>query len=256
MEKHTNDLVNNLITYWRERSISYGKQHLEELTGDTKVKWQDYLLQHLSLQSNRGNKVLDIGTGPGFLAILLAEKQFNVTAIDLTEEMLQQAKKNAAHLDNKIEWRLMNAEHLDFSDQTFDVIVTRNLTWNLADPETAYREWYRVLKPGGILLNFDSNWYHYLFNEESRKKYFAARAMTKRLELKDVYQETNISRMEELVYQLPLSETNRPDWDTHVLAQQGFQQIETFEHLNDVLLNEVQKINLAFSSIFMIRAIK
>ena len=53
----------------------------------------------------------------------------------------------------------------------FDVIVTRNLTWDLPHPESAYREWHRVLRSGGILLNFDANWYRYQFDSFAREAY-------------------------------------------------------------------------------------
>ena len=48
----------------------------------------------------------------------------------------------------------MNAEELTFAPESFDVIVSRNLTWNLHDPKKAYQSWERVLKSGGLLLNF------------------------------------------------------------------------------------------------------
>ena len=55
-------------------------------------------------------KVLDIGTGPGFFAIILAEAGYQVTAVDYTEEMLKEAKKNAGNLAGKICWKQMNAQ--------------------------------------------------------------------------------------------------------------------------------------------------
>lgn len=51
------------------------------------------------------------------------------------------------------------------------MIVTRNLTWNLEQPEKAYKEWLRVLKPGGCLLNYDGNYYLHYYDEEYRKEY-------------------------------------------------------------------------------------
>ena len=50
----------------------------------------------------------------------------------------------------------MDAECPAFPDETFDVVVSRNLTWTLPHPERAYRQWLRILKPGGILLNYDA----------------------------------------------------------------------------------------------------
>ena len=46
----------------------------------------------------------------------------------------------------------MDAQALEFEDESFDVIISRNLTWNLEKPWQAYREWYRVLKPGGHIM--------------------------------------------------------------------------------------------------------
>lgn len=45
-----------------------------------------------------------------------------------------------------------------FADETFDVVISRNLTWTLPNAEHAYGEWMRVLKTGGVLLNFDANY--------------------------------------------------------------------------------------------------
>lgn len=59
----------------------------------------------------------------------------------------------------------MDAHHLDFEDDAFDVIITRNLTWNLERPIDAYTDWHRVLKKVRM-LNFDANWYGYLLDEE------------------------------------------------------------------------------------------
>ena len=48
--------------------------------------------------------------------------------------MLEEAGRNAGALADKIDFRLMNAEKLTFADHSFDVLVTRNVTWNLHDP--------------------------------------------------------------------------------------------------------------------------
>ena len=85
--------------------------------------------------------------------------------------MLMEAKKNAGEAADRIRFLEMNAEALDFEDAAFDVVISRNLTWNLPHPDAAYAEWARVLKPGGLLLNFDANWYAYLFDEKAQAAY-------------------------------------------------------------------------------------
>lgn len=72
--------------------------------------------------------------------------------------MIAEAKAAAAHFDVNAEFRVMNAQALDFEDETFDLILTRNLTWTLPDARTAYSEWFRVLKKGGRLINFDADY--------------------------------------------------------------------------------------------------
>lgn len=76
--------------------------------------------------------------------------------------MLNHAKENAGEHVSQIEWVRADVQNLEkMQDESMDVIVTRNLTWNLEAPQKAYEEWYRVLKKGGILLNFDAGWYNY-----------------------------------------------------------------------------------------------
>lgn len=63
----------------------------------------------------------------------------------------------------------MDAQHLQFADESFDAIVSRNVLWNLEDPAMAYREMYRVLRPGGTILVEDGNMYLYLYDEAYEK---------------------------------------------------------------------------------------
>ena len=79
-----------------------------------------------------------MGTGPGFFAIILAEAGIQVTAVDYTEEMLKEAKANAGELSENIHFQQMDAQNLEFPDETFDAVITRNVTWNLEHPVRAY----------------------------------------------------------------------------------------------------------------------
>ena len=90
----------------------------------------------------------------------------------------------------------MDAQALTFADTSFDVVVSRNLTWNLQEPAVAYKEWCRVLKKGGLLLNFDANWYGYLFDEKKRQAYEEDRKNTQELGVEDHYVGTDIDAME------------------------------------------------------------
>ena len=160
------ELGEKIVSYWGNRAEGYSEYNREELAGD---KWQDWITEikkQLPKKEKSEIRILDIGTGPGFFAILLAQEGYQVTAIDCTAEMLAEAQANAGALAAQITWKLMDAQKLEFADESFDLVLSRNLTWVLEEPETAYAEWYRVLRPKGIMLNFDANWYRYLYDEE------------------------------------------------------------------------------------------
>jgi SAM-dependent methyltransferase len=117
--------------------------------------WRTFLQEYAPC---KGGRALDIGAGPGLFSILLAQLGWTVTGIDCAENMLTAAGKNAAVLGLDIRFERMDNHELSFPDNSFDYLVCRNVTWILYDPERAFREWLRVLRPGGRLLYLDANW--------------------------------------------------------------------------------------------------
>lgn len=113
-----------------------------------KARWVGFL-QRLG---NRPLDVLDVGTGTGFVALILAEMGHRVTGIDWSTTMLAQAEAKAREAGLKITLRQGDAESLPFPDGCFDAVVARHLLWTLAEPRRALTEWYRVLKPQGRVL--------------------------------------------------------------------------------------------------------
>ena len=187
---------------------------------------------------------------------LLAEKGYHVTAVDYAEAMLEEARKNAGALAGNIQFYRMDAQSLGFLDESFDVIVTRNLTWNLENPIQAYREWKRVLKPGGVLLNYDANWYHHLFDEEKRRAYEEDRQKVSAASLEDHYTCTDIDAMEEIARRVPLSRAMRPQWDQYVLNELGFSEVAVSMDVWEHVWSEVEKINYGSTPMFRIKGIR
>ncbi|MBI3863078.1 MAG: arsenite methyltransferase [Planctomycetia bacterium] len=109
-----------------------------------------------------GQWVLDLGSGAGFDALLAARKVGpggRVIGVDMTDAMLQKARKNAteAGLDN-VEFRKGDIESLPVEDDRFDVVLS-NCVLNLCpDKDRALREIHRVLKPGAKLAVSDMAW--------------------------------------------------------------------------------------------------
>ena len=240
--------------YWTQRSHSFAELRVRELNSVMADRWLREIAKHIPAGGQL--RILDIGTGPGFFAILLAQEGYQVTAIDCTAEMLAEAQANAGALAAQITWKLMDAQKLEFADESFDLVLSRNLTWVLEEPETAYAEWYRVLKPEGIMLNFDANWYRYLYDEEMRKGYEADRAATEANQVRDEYINTDIDAMEEIAKNVPLSRKLRPEWDREVLQHIGFSDIDIDTDIWKHLWTEDEKVNFASTPMFRIAAMR
>lgn len=245
--------------YWTRRACGYSQVNREELATSQRETWKRTLCAHLSSHFGRtalsGLRVLDAGTGPGFFAILLAEAGCRMTGIDLTRAMLAEARTNAGVLAGKIEFLEMNAQELAFESGSFDAVVTRNLTWNLPDPERAYREWVRVLRPGGLLLNFDANWYHYLFMEDARRGFLRDRANTSASGLDDMNLGEGFEQMEGIAREVPLSRIQRPQWDADVLRGLGIK-VKTDEQIWKKVWSPQEKVNFSSTPLFLVHAAK
>ncbi|WP_436701213.1 class I SAM-dependent methyltransferase [Nocardioides sp. BYT-33-1] len=104
-------------------------------------------------------EVLDLGTGSGYVALLLAGLGHDVTATDLSEGMLARAREHAARAERAPRFLQGDAVAPDFADASFDAITNRYLMWTLREPERALANWRRVLRPGGVLALVDSTWF-------------------------------------------------------------------------------------------------
>ena len=252
-------LLSENKSYWTGRAASYSEVNQLELSTQQRRKWSDCRHAEIARQfpnsASEFLRVLEVGTGPGFFAILLREIGYDVTAIDLTPAMLAEAKKNAGEFAGKICWMEMNAEALDFADASFDVVVSRNLTWNLPHPDKAYAEWTRVLKPGGLLLNFDANWYAYLFDDEAQAAYDRDRANSAEQGVWDQNLGENFDVMEDIARRVPLSNIRRPDWDLVQLRGLGLH-AEADGQIWQRVWSEEEKLNFSSTPLFLVRAAK
>ena len=95
-----------------------------------------------------GDLVLDVATGTGNTAFALAPYVRRVIGLDLTREMLDEARKIAAEREiANVDWVIGDAAHLPFQDETFDIYVVRAAPHHFPDVDQCLAEAYRVLKP-------------------------------------------------------------------------------------------------------------
>ncbi|WP_407308989.1 class I SAM-dependent methyltransferase [Desulfosporosinus sp. SB140] len=99
---------------------------------------------------------LDVATGGGHTALALAKFVNNVMAIDITPEMLSEAKKAALALQmNNIDFKMEDIHSLSFLYEQFDVVVSRFAIHHFSNVQKALSEMCRVLKPGGKFYVLD-----------------------------------------------------------------------------------------------------
>ena len=249
-------LLESVEKYWSQRSVGYCQTNVEELESFKKEAWLELIHEYAPKMEGKKLRILDIGTGPGFLAIIMAGCGHEVTAVDYTAEMLAKAQNNARRYNCSIRFKKMDAHNLEFDDNMFDLIVTRNLTWNLEKPEKAYKEWHRVLSAGGRLLVFDANWYLHVHDAKKRAQYEQDRCNTLKRNFEDHYTCTNTKAMEDIAKNLPLSKEQRPEWDTRELLSIGFKKIMIESEIGNRVWDEVEKVNYASTPMFMIGAEK
>ena len=96
--------------------------------------------------------ILEIGTGKGYLTMALAQERVKFISIDASLEEQNCAKMNLRHLglQEKVDFRIENAEHLSFTDGAFDMIISANTIHHLAHPFLVMDELIRVLKFGVV----------------------------------------------------------------------------------------------------------
>ena len=253
---HNNDnnLLQDLIIYWTNRAKGYSQTNQDELATDKRKIWQKLILNHAPNKNKL--RILDIGTGPGFLAITLALAGHEVTAVDVTQAMIDQAKDNASQYRVKVNFVLSDVHCLPFDDNHFDLIVLRNVTWNLSNPTVAYQEWFRVLNSQGKLLNFDANWYLFLFNKDLYSQYMQDRENTANCGIDDHYRQTDTHEMERIARLLPLSQKIRPEWDMNILQSIGYKNIHIENDISKIVWDEIEQINYHSTPMFLIAAEK
>ena len=213
------ELIKHRVShYWAHRAEGFETQRLREFESEKKDRWLTEFRKYLP--QGRPLRVLDIGTGTGFFACILAEQGHDATGIDLTPDMVEHAEHMAAVLGLDASFLVMDAENpqfAQFAPESFDVLVTRNLTWTLPHIAKAYREWYQLLKPGGVLINFDADYCAALEDEDEIE---LPENHAHKLVPEDLAKENEAITMELSAYQGP-----RPQWDVQLLVEAGFERI-------------------------------
>lgn len=217
VEHKSVEIKSKVKDYWSVRAEGFADLREAEIESNKYFKWEKELLQQLPTEP--GLKILDAGCGCGFFGIILSRHGYHVTGIDLTPAMIEKGNQLKKHHACQMELLVMDAEWLEFEDNSFDVVLSRNLTWTLPHPEKAYKEWKRVLKPGGVLLNYDAEYAKNHCNYQNLPKEHAHNRISPIIK----------DQCEQIYQMMKLSNRKRPDWDREILTQLGM----VVEHIDE-----------------------
>ncbi|MBT9246733.1 class I SAM-dependent methyltransferase [Gemmobacter fulvus] len=217
-------LRDEIREYWSRRSetfdLAFGHRIAPGVEADT---WAQPMRDHLGPTPLR---VLELACGTGEVTRLVHDLGHDVTALDFSEAMLAVARAKHAGKP-RLRFLLADAGQTMEPSASYDAILCRHLVWTLTEPETAFADWFRLLRPGGRLLVYDGNWAH-----PSRHGRWAARALAlwDRLSPDPNYDGALGPRHAAIMRQLPFAEGLTAARLTPMLTEAGFVQVTTHSH--------------------------
>ena len=144
-----------------EREVEHGRFLVEHGAGEIwnwttpagKIRFQRRVEMLTSGLPDNAN-VLELGCGTGLFTYEFANKPIKLTAIDISPDLLEEAKKIISACN--VSFKLENAYEMSFPDNSFDAVIGSSVLHHL-DIKKALHEIYRVLKPGGIIRFTEPN---------------------------------------------------------------------------------------------------
>jgi len=101
--------------------------------------------------------ILEVGTGKGYLAVILAKEGHSFISLDISEEEQKFAQLHLKHLglEGRVDFKIGNAENLSFADKSFDIVISAHLIHHLNDLFKVIDEFIRVVSYEGKIILSD-----------------------------------------------------------------------------------------------------
>ncbi|WP_435008088.1 class I SAM-dependent methyltransferase [Tundrisphaera lichenicola] len=139
------------------------------MTHDVEPRRRRFYLAHILGAESRGSalaellpstgRILEVGCGTGGLLAAAARRGLTIEGTDIALRWLVVARRRLDDLGLSAPLMAASAEQLPYPDRSFDAVVADSLVEHLGDPAAAFREWARVLRPGGSILIWSPNRY-------------------------------------------------------------------------------------------------
>src|SRR5919108_2511239 len=147
------DIHDRLRRFWDSDAVVYDRSPSHAGTDPVEAAcWRAALLRHLP---PAGARILDVGAGTGTISLLAAELGYRVTALDLSEGMLAQARSKAERRGLDIDFVVGSSTSPPAGP--YDAVIERHVLWTTPRPGEALSAW-RASSPGGRLVLFEGIW--------------------------------------------------------------------------------------------------
>lgn len=150
---HLTGMEKTLKNQYQNASNISARISLHNQYSQNKQGWFQWIFEKMNLKS--GMKVLEIGCGDGTLwnnSIDIIPDNIEIVLTDISDGMLRDARRILNQESRKISFQVMDAQMLDYKEDTFDLVIANHVLFYCEDIESACREIRRVLKPGGIFI--------------------------------------------------------------------------------------------------------
>ena len=169
----SNDLKERVRAFWQANpcgtkfaNASPGTRRFYELVEDHRYQKEWHIPQAADFASAKGLKVLEIGCGLGTDGAQFAKAGADYTGIDLTDAAIELSLKRFELFDLPGKFQTADAEKLDFSNDSFDLVYSHGVLHHTPDTARAVSEIHRVLRPGGraVVMLYHRDSYNYRVN--------------------------------------------------------------------------------------------
>lgn len=226
--QRVNELYHDLI------NDDYDDTHPEIIVQE-EFRWKDNFAN--LLKSNQSKKILDFGTGTGFVPLTIGKflnNEMNFTCADISQNMLDEAAKNitANHIEGKFEFCKIEPKipfRLPFEENQFDIVMMNSVLHHIKDTSFFLSEISRICKPGGkIIIAHEPNKRYFQNDFLSAKYHLFHFFIRPDWEIAAFLKKTGLLRvMQQLVYVIKPSVKNKIKKKEQIT-----------EHINQVVLAE------------------
>jgi ubiquinone/menaquinone biosynthesis C-methylase UbiE len=170
MDEANEQLKDRVRAFWQAHpcgtkfgDAEVGTREFFELVESHRYLKEWHIPEAAGFAATRGLRVLEIGCGLGTDGAQFAKAGADYTGVDLTEAAIELARKRFELSDLKGEFRVADAENLDFPDNSFDIVYSHGVLHHTPDTARAVREIHRVLKTGGraVVMLYHRGSYNY-----------------------------------------------------------------------------------------------